>query len=172
MELTKKYNALIRKHCHENIEFLSECGINFCLLCRLSEVSFNPPLPSDVTSRFEELIVFVLAGYTLNSLEIYQNNVEFEAGFGNQNIGSFVSVSLDGILQIFIKDVEGNDLVLFNRYENIAFNNQEVFINQDESNDEKNDEINQKNFNDSLNAILSNPQNKKIIKEAQKNKNK
>lgn len=172
MELTKKYNALINKHCCENIKFLSEYSINFCLLCRLSEVSFNPPLPSDVTSRFEELIVFVLAGYTLNSLEIHQNYIEFEAGFGNQNIGSFVNVSLKGILQIFIKDIEGNDLALFNRYENIAFNNQETSTNHDESSDEKNDEINQKNFNDSLNAILSNPQNKKIIKEAQKNKNK
>lgn len=170
MDLTKRYNVLSNGHCHEILEFLSECNINFCLLCKLTEVNFSPCLPHDIISNFKELIVFVLAGYTFDSLEISQDSIEFEAGFGDQNIGSSVDIKLNGILQIFTKDLEDNDLVLFNRYEKITFKNQENFIEQDKNNSNEEDKINQKNFNDSLNAILSNPRNHKIIKNAQETK--
>ncbi|PAF42491.1 hypothetical protein [Helicobacter sp. 11S02596-1] len=153
MSILGEYNQLSNRHCFENINFLAHNNLNFCILCDLSKVSFEPPLPQEIFEKFGPLVLFVLAGYTFESLRVFDDSVAFEAGFGKDNIGSVVSVSLEGIIQVIVKDKKDNNIVLFNRYDMSL-----VFGNPDEE-----------AMQDSMEAILSNPQNREIMQALQKN---
>ncbi|PAF48696.1 hypothetical protein BKH41_05360 [Helicobacter sp. 12S02232-10] len=153
MSVLGEYNQLSNKHCFENISFLAQNNLNFCILCDLSKVSFEPLLPKEILEKFGPFVLFVLAGYTFESLRVFEDGIEFEAGFGKNNIGSVVSVRLEGIIQVIIKDGKDENIVLFNRYDMSS-----VFGNSDEE-----------AMQDSMEAILSNPQNREIMKALQKN---
>ena len=88
------------KHAKEILEFLIPNAEEFDILCSTDEISFNPALPKHITSAFGEVLVFSIANYTLSTAQIIDNNFTFEAGFGEENIGSVVSVPLGAIIQI------------------------------------------------------------------------
>lgn len=88
----------------EYLQFLSKNHLSFNLLCERDAIDFSPKLPKEIHEKFGALVLFVLAGYTLESLMIDTQSVQFEAGFGPNNIGSVVQVELPGIIQILIKE--------------------------------------------------------------------
>lgn len=93
-------------------------GISFNILCDTRLVSFSPALPEYISSTFNPIADFVLAGYTLESIELESSAMHFEAGFGSENIGSFVSIEYGGILQILLRsehlrDDGSRDIALF-----------------------------------------------------------
>lgn len=88
------------KHAKEILSFLLSEKEEFDLLCVTKEISFNPLLPTHISSAFGDIILFSLANYTLQSAKIIKNTIEFEAGFGEENFGSIVSLPIDAILQI------------------------------------------------------------------------
>ncbi|MCD8478145.1 MAG: hypothetical protein LRY68_09910 [Sulfurospirillum sp.] len=71
--------------------------------------------------------------------------MSFEAGFGNENFGSLVSVSLDAILQIVVEEVP-------------------VFINLSTPSKVVNKVPKEKGIKRSMEALMSNPENQKLIK--------
>ncbi|PAF54372.1 hypothetical protein BKH42_00180 [Helicobacter sp. 13S00482-2] len=156
MSVLSKYNQLNNRHCVENIKFLIENEINFSIFCELSKVSFTPELPEEIFSRFGPFVLFVLAGYSFNSLVLTPLSVEFEAGFGKDNIGSFVNVKVEGIIQLIVKDKKDDNVILFSRNEVSS-----VFPEQKDEKD---------SLESSAAAIFSDPQNQKILKKIQKNK--
>ena len=87
-------------HAKEILTLLLNKKYEFDILCVTDKVSFNPELPKHITSGFNDMILFSLANYTLNSSYIENNNLIFEAGFGEENIGSVVTVPIKSILQI------------------------------------------------------------------------
>lgn len=153
MNLLNKYNQLSNKHCAENIKFLIENKINFSIFCELSKVSFTPSLPEEIFSKFGPFVLFVLAGYSFNSLVLSPVSVEFEAGFGKDNIGSFVNVKIDGIVQLIVKNKKDDNIVLFSRTQV-----EDIFSDTKDG------------LESSAAAIFSDPQNQKILKKIQKNK--
>ena len=88
------------KHAKEILEFLIPNAEEFDILCASDEISFNPSLPEHITSAFGEILIFSIANYTLSTAQIIDDKLTFEAGFGEENIGSVVSVPLGAILQI------------------------------------------------------------------------
>ena len=88
------------KHAKEILEFLIPNAKEFDILCSAEEITFNPELPKHITSAFGEVLVFSIANYTLSTAQIIDNKLTFEAGFGEENIGSVVSVPLSAIIQI------------------------------------------------------------------------
>ena len=88
------------EHAKELLEFLIPNAEEFDILCSTDEVTFNPELPKHISSSFGEVLVFTIANYTLSTAKIIDNKLTFEAGFGEENIGSIVSVPLGTILQI------------------------------------------------------------------------
>ena len=70
------------------------------MLCVTEEVSFNPALPQHISSAFGDILLFSLANYTLQSAKIVGENLKFEAGFGEENFGSIVTVPIEYIIQI------------------------------------------------------------------------
>ncbi len=116
MDLLQKYNAMTDQHCRDCLYFLHHNRINFSIFCDLSKVRFEPLLPQDLLESFGAFVLFVLAGYTFESLKIYRETPEisFEAGLGD-NIETTVKITLSGIVQIIIKDKNDSNVVLFNR---------------------------------------------------------
>ena len=100
IELINDLRPIKLKHAKEILSLLISKQYEFDILCVTKKVNFNPKLPEHITSAFGEMILFSLANYTLRSAVIENDNLKFEAGFGEENIGSIVNVPLKAILQI------------------------------------------------------------------------
>ncbi len=79
--MQRELRLLNNKHCIEYLQFLSKNHLSFNLLCERDAVDFSPKLPKEIHEKFGALVLFVLAGYTLESLMIDTQSVQFEAGF-------------------------------------------------------------------------------------------
>lgn len=147
----KNFQEMFKRHCFEIIKMLMDKRVNFSIVCNITSVKFEPKLPDNIRNSFNDLTLFILAGYTFESLELDSNNLYFEAGFGDENLGSFVTAPLESIVQIILSDEMevGSDICLF-------VNIMASFIK--DINSEKD------GVNSSLKAILSNPKNHKFKK--------
>ena len=97
---TTEFRKIKEKHAKDLLEFLIPNAEEFDILCSTDEITFNPELPKHISSAFGEVLVFTLANYTLSTAKIMDNTLTFEAGFGEENIGSIVSIPLKYIIQI------------------------------------------------------------------------
>ena len=120
---------------------------NFGILCRIEEVEFSPALPPEINAEFRALTLFFLAGYTFETARIENGMLIFEAGFGGENIGSVVTLSLLSIMQIIVDETP-------------------IFINLSVYKDaiEKEEESGTKGIQNSMESFLSNPENSKFLK--------
>ena len=100
------------------------------------------------------MTVFILAGYTFESLEMDEKNLYFEAGFGEENLGSFVTTPLESIVQILLPNDEDirSDFCIY-------INLLATFIEAKEGIEKEDDGV-----NSSMRALLSNPKNHKFKK--------
>ncbi|MGN8533411.1 hypothetical protein ACR9M4_00050 [Helicobacter pylori] len=161
--MQRELRLLNNKHCIEYLQFLSKNHLSFNLLCERDAIDFSPKLPKEIHEKFGTLVLFVLAGYTLESLIIDTQSVQFEAGFGPNNIGSVVQVKLPGIIQILIKEKNEN-AVLFNRCDSLELFQKEEPITQEP----KKDERESKEWLDSKEALFSNSKNRAILENLHK----
>ncbi len=161
--MQRELRLLNNKHCMEYLQFLSKNHLSFNLLCERDAIDFSPKLPKEIHEKFGSLVLFVLAGYTLESLMIDAKSVQFEAGFGPNNIGSVVQVELPGIIQILIKEKNEN-VVLFNRCDSLELFQKEEPIAQEP----KKDEQESKEWLDSKEALFSNSKNRAILENLHK----
>ena len=133
---------LMKAHSKEIIELLFDKGIFFSILVNISEVKFNPELPEYIKKSFKPITLFAIAGYTYETIEIDDEFLEFEAGFGSENIGSIVTVPLHSIIQILIEDTP----IYINLSRKINKQKQKSKIERSKS------------------IFLSNPENRKFLK--------
>ncbi|WQW18351.1 hypothetical protein KVK52_02280 [Helicobacter pylori] len=161
--MQRELRLLNNKHCIEYLQFLSKNHLSFNLLCERDAIDFSPKLPKEIHEKFGSLVLFVLAGYTLESLIIDTQSVQFEAGFGPNNIGSVVQVELPGIIQILIKEKNEN-AVLFNRCDSLELFQKKEPITQEP----KKDERESKEWLDSKEALFSNSKNRAILENLHK----
>lgn len=134
--IASKYEDAIKNIITE----ILEQGYPFSVVTQIKHISFNPELPRNIAKILNDVTLFALDGYTLNSAHIKDTTLLFEAGFGGENFGSVVSVSLGAIMQILIEDTP-------------------VFMNPCEYIEKSKDEKIEK----SMNIFLSNPNNKKHL---------
>ena len=147
---TDQYRALMREHILKTIAYLFEKEAEFALACEIKYVTFDPPLPQDILNSFQESVLFILSGYTYQSATVNEHTLTFEAGFGEENFGSHVSVPLLAIRQIFVGE---NPILL-----NMAYPEPE----EKPSSIQKPKGL-QTNKN-SMEALLKNPENQKLLK--------
>jgi hypothetical protein len=133
----------MRSHVKVVVETLLSKGINFSILTNVSEISFEPPLPSEISSSFKPITMFVLAGYTFESCIIDDDEMSFEAGFGTTNFASLVKIPILSILQIIVEDTP----ILIN-------------LSVETRRKKKKDS----GIKRSMEALLSNPENEKLLK--------
>ncbi|GAA9512618.1 hypothetical protein HpHA307_09120 [Helicobacter pylori] len=165
--MQRELRLLNNKHCMEYLQFLSKNHLSFNLLCERDAIDFSPKLPKEIHEKFGSLVLFVLAGYTLESLMIDTQSVQFEAGFGPNNIGSVVQVELPGIIQILIKEKNEN-AVLFNRCDSLELFQKEEPLFQEPKKDEREFKEEFKEWLDSKEALFSNSKNRAILENLHK----
>lgn len=137
-----EFCVLMKMHIYECIEYLSQKNIEFSVLCNIALVKFDPVLPDEILSKLSKpLVLFVLAGYTYESLKLTQNEINFEAGFGANNFASLVHVPLNAVVQILVE-------------------NSPICVNFS-IHSEKSDELKTK---ESMDAFMSNPKNRALFK--------
>jgi hypothetical protein len=145
------FGRLMETHIRDMLIYLFESDQNFGILCKIEHLTFDPPLPETISREFRAMTLFFLAGYTFESARLENTMLYFEAGFGQENIGSVVSVPLLSIVQIIIDDTPAFVNLAMPREESVN-----VTI-------EKNEGI-----QNSMSSFLSNPENQKFIKEPSK----
>lgn len=144
----ESFGQIMRSHIQELLIYLFEQEQNFGILCKIDQLSFDPALPRHITDEFRPMTLFFLAGYTFESARIDEDTLIFEAGFGSENIGSFVTVPLLSIMQIIIDETP--------IFVNLATPESTKQINHQPNVDE--------GIKNSMSAFLSNPENDKFIK--------
>ncbi|MCR4942344.1 MAG: hypothetical protein K5978_06115 [Campylobacter sp.] len=100
----EKFALLMKMHIYECIDFLLQNNFDFAIVANYEAVKFQPELPEDISKNFAKVIVFMLGGYTLQSANLTQDELSFEAGFGEENYASLVSMPLSSIIQILVDD--------------------------------------------------------------------
>ena len=139
---TPEYKKLMQEYIFKTIEYLFQKNQEFAVACEIKHISFSPELPQSIQDSFEETVLFILSGYTFKSANIDKDYFSFEAGFGDENFGSTVTIPLLCIKQVFV----GDHPIVFNlaKYEG-----------------EKKESVSNKS---SMEALLNNPENKKLLK--------
>jgi hypothetical protein len=138
------FSKEMKRHVKEVLEFLLKRSMNFSILTNVSEISFEPALPEEISSTFKPITMFVLAGYTFESCIIDEHGISFEAGFGNENFGSLVFVPILSVLQVIVDETP----ILINLSVDV----------EDEP------KVKIKGIKISMEALLSNPENEKLLK--------
>ncbi len=141
-----EFNAIMKNHTKDLIRYLLEKDLEFGVLAKSEYLEFNPKLPKEITKSFGEFVMFIIANYTLESAYIEGDNFIFEAGFGSENIESVVTVPIESIFQITI-------------------DNNPIFVNLSATIKK---EIKDSSVKNSMEALLSNPENLKLLKKKKK----
>ena len=98
------YKDLTSKQIKELITYIQDNNFDFSITCNIEGVNFSPKLPEDIYNNLQTFTLFSLANFTLSSLEIKDNHIEFETGFGASNFGSVCTIPYYAILQISMQD--------------------------------------------------------------------
>ncbi len=136
------FSELMTFHMRDIVEMLLQKGEFFSILTNIEDVVFDPILPDEISSDFKPITLFVVSEYTFESCSIDEENLYFEAGFGAQNIGSYITIPLGSIVQILL-------------------DNTPVFINLAKK---QGSTRKKKNIDKSTNIFLNNPKNKGLLK--------
>jgi len=137
-----EFSELMVFHQRDIIEMLLSKGMFFSILTHIDEISYEPLLPAEISDNFKPITLFVISEYTFESCSVDDDNLYFEAGFGHQNVGSYVTIPLNSIVQILLEDTP-------------------IFINLAIRQKKKEKDT---NIEASTNIFLSNPKNKDFVK--------
>jgi len=140
----------MQNHLFKTIEYLFGKDQEFALACEVKTITFTPELPTEILDSFNEAVLFILSGYTFESAKLEEEHFSFEAGFGPDNFGSLVNIPLLGIQQILI----GGDTP-------IMINHAKPMIEEEK---EKESDSQEALKSSSMEALLKNPENKKLLK--------
>ncbi|QOG12829.1 hypothetical protein [Arcobacter sp. FWKO B] len=99
-----RYHNIVSQQLREIIQFLTEQGSEFGITANVKAVSFSPELPAVISEKLAPFPMFMLANYSFESIKIYDEYLEFEAGFGKENFGSIVKVPYVAIFQIVVDE--------------------------------------------------------------------
>ncbi|HGZ70548.1 MAG TPA: hypothetical protein ENK87_00655 [Nitratifractor sp.] len=144
---SKAYRELVVKNNYNTVEFLLKEGVDFAIVAFSDFIEFNPEIPTSII-EFDEYALFILAGYSKESALLNEKEFSFEAGFGENNFGSTLTISLDAVAQILV----GEDVINVSHYE-------------------PEEESTPQETQNSMELLLNNPENQNLLKRV-KNKNK
>lgn len=88
----------------EIIDFLLSKDQEFSITANINGVTFNPEIPQSISQSFPHFTLFTLANYTYTTIDLTDNSISFETGFGAENFGSVVTIPLSAVFQIVIDE--------------------------------------------------------------------
>jgi hypothetical protein len=139
-----EYKSLMESQIEGLLSLLFKYDQEFAVACELKYVTFDPPLPSYITEGFGQTVLFVITNYTFETAYAQDGLFGFEAGFGEENFGSVVTMPYLAIKQIFV----GETPLLLNHASPA--------------------ETKKKTPQNSMEVLLSNPENQKLLKKKQR----
>ena len=80
-----EYKSLVEKQIKETILFLLEKNQEFSITANIEPITFTPELPKVIKDQMHKFSLFTLSNYTYTTVQIDDNYISFEAGFGNEN---------------------------------------------------------------------------------------
>ena len=98
------YKSLVENQIKENILFLLKMNQEFSITANIEPITFNPELPKVIKDQMHKFSLFVLSNYTYTTVQIDDDYLSFEAGFGNENFGSVVKIPLHAVFQIIVDE--------------------------------------------------------------------
>jgi len=134
-----KLKKINQNYIYDTLEFLLSNNQFFGIVCETSYTEFNPPLPTSLMDTFQDRVFFMIAEYSFESAILEEDSFSFEAGFGEENIGSKVSLPLLAIQEVIVE----NHPILVNFFSPIK---------------------KEKKIQNSMEKLLQNPQNQKLLK--------
>jgi stringent starvation protein B len=138
----REFQDIMQEHILNTIEFLFDNNQEFAVACEIEYITFTPTLPEDIQRSMPIVTLFMLANYSFESATIDNEYLRFEAGFGNENIGSLVQIPILAIKHIYVEEYP----ILIN----ITSPSDDI--------EEEEEEV------DSMSALLNNPENAKLLK--------
>lgn len=135
----EKYKNLVCKQVKETIEYLLDNNEEFSITANIEPIVFNPELPTPIKNQLAKFSLFILSNYTYTTVEINDDFISFEAGYGSENFGSVAKVPLHSVFQIVVD-------------ESILYINSVATVDKFNKNLEQN----------SMNVFKNNPNNKKF----------
>ena len=144
-----KYRNLMTEQIRDIIDYLLVHNEEFSITANIKGCNFNPQVPESISEGFSQFTMFTLSNYTYSTIEISDENISFEAGFGAENFGSTVIIPFYSIFQLVI-----NDSILF---VNPTATVEKYFLAQNTIINE-NDQANR-----SRRAFSMNPKNKELL---------
>nr|MBP7784260.1 hypothetical protein [Aliarcobacter sp.] len=70
----------------------------------IAPISFEPELPRTIKEQMHKFSLFILSNYTYTTVQVDNEYISFEAGFGNENFGSVVKIPLHAVFQIIVDE--------------------------------------------------------------------
>ena len=137
---TSEYKELMSEHLYKTINYLFSKNQEFAIACVIEHLTFNPELPKSITESFQDIALFILSGYTFETATLDNDTFIFEAGFGEENFVSTITVPLLAIKQLMLNDTP-------------------IILNLSEYTKPK-----PATAKSSMESLLSNPENKKLLK--------
>ena len=98
------YKTLIENQIKETVVFLLKKNQEFSITANIEPITFTPELPAVIKNQMNKFSLFTLSNYTYTTIQIDDNYLSFEAGFGNENFGSVVKIPLHAIFQIVVDE--------------------------------------------------------------------
>ncbi len=100
----EEYRDLVSSQIKDTINFLLKQDQEFAITANIEGIKFEPELPSATLNQLSKFSLFILSNYTYSTIKLDENNLYFEAGFGNENFGSTVKVPFFAIFQIVVEE--------------------------------------------------------------------
>lgn len=98
------FRNLTQNQIFEQIEYLINKDEEFSVTANIKGVKFEPSIPESISKHFSQFTLFALMNYTYDTLQLSEEDISFEAGFGPENFVSTVTIPLEAIFQIIIDD--------------------------------------------------------------------
>ncbi len=99
-----EYKELVERQIKENILFLLHKNQEFSITANLEPISFTPELPKVIKDQMHKFSLFILSNYTYTTVQVDDEYLSFEAGFGNENFGCVVKIPLHAVFQIVVDE--------------------------------------------------------------------
>ena len=135
----EEYKNLVCKQVKETVEYLLDNNQEFSITANIEGIEFTPELPKSIKDQLAKFSLFILSNYTYTTVEIDDDFLSFEAGYGSENFGSVAKVPLHSVFQIVVE-------------ESILYINSVATVDKFNKNLEQN----------SMNVFKNNPNNKKF----------
>ncbi len=103
-----KYRNLMEEQIRDIIDYLLVHNEEFSITANIKGIKFNPEIPKSISDNFSNFTMFTLSNYTYSTIEVTDNYISFEAGFGEENFGATVTIPFYAVFQLVI-----NDSILF-----------------------------------------------------------